>query len=99
VARIDGLMSEPVPFVVVESQGGPYDDEAFASGYQLGMLNMGFFSDDFPSTFCMPMYRQSVRQADLIAMRHGWVTSVEDEVDEEWVILSFRRSRPIAVFA
>lgn len=89
------MIDNPVPFVAVESLGGPYDDEAFSAGFQLGMLNMGFFIDDFPDHFCMPMFRQSVRQADLIAMRHGWCTRVHEEVDDQWVILSFFRSSAI----
>jgi hypothetical protein len=63
-----------MPFVVCRSQGGPYDDDSFVAGYELGRLdaelpvlaalNFDSISRQVP-TPC-------VEQLDLIAMRHGY---------------------------
>ena len=92
-----------MPFVVVESKGGPYDDGAYVAGCELGdmMARMRFakeFRFDFPDQV---VHRENVPQIDLIAMRYGIVMTELDwgpEVDEataaEWAWVSFRYVDP-----
>jgi|SRR4051812_26083869 hypothetical protein len=84
------MMVPSVPFVVVRSSGGPYDDEAFVAGYALGVLSTSLSDSSMQSPFVMPTYANAVKQADLIAMRYGWLTRAIDKMGE-WVILQFYR--------
>lgn len=60
-----------MPFVVVTSKGGPYDDEAFTAGWQLGGLDeyLSKPSRYLPMNITVPA--PCVPQVDLIAMRNG----------------------------
>jgi hypothetical protein len=82
-----------VPFTVMQCNGGPYDDQSFMSGFYIGTLNFALSSeaDLLPNSFVMPLYSNLVKQADLIAMQHGWLA---EEIDrqEEWSFVRFRKS-------
>ena len=85
-----------MPFVVCASQGGPYDDEAFVSGWTLGAINMAL-------NIIAPtgaQYRAWVKpahvpQLDLIAMKHGRQLFLGDLDDSgEWRYIEIDVPKP-----
>lgn len=90
-----------MPFVVCQSKGGPYDDDAFAAGFHAGRIDCwlrvlpilerigGKFDTSEPEMVRSPL----VPQLDLIAMRHGYVVEAEPwaEHPDEWTAVRFRR--------
>jgi hypothetical protein len=90
-----------VPFVVCQSQGGPYDDEAFVAGFQAGQISQALAAaktagaDRLIRTVRMDL----VKQLDLIAMDAGFTlrfTEVEETEDHpampEWTFATFEVS-------
>jgi hypothetical protein len=83
----DGVM----PLVLCRSRGGPYDDEAFLSGWRLGELD---------ATLARPginALSQSIRphervQANLVAMARGYAMTVHSTSDPEWLAVTFTRT-------
>jgi hypothetical protein len=81
-----------MPLVLCRSRGGPYDDEAFMSGWRLG---------DIGATLGRPgisALAESIRpherlQADLIAMARGYTMTVEPSSSAEWLSVTFTRIR------
>jgi hypothetical protein len=81
-----------MPLVLCRSRGGPYDDEAFMSGWRLG---------DIGATLGRPgisALAESIRpherlQADLIAMARGYTMTVEPSSTAEWLSVTFTRIR------
>jgi hypothetical protein len=77
------------PLVLCRSRGGPYDDEAFLSGWRLG---------DIGATLGKPGVSQladSIRpgerlQADLLAMARGYTMTVDHGTDD-WLAVTFTR--------
>lgn len=84
-----------MPFTVVQSQGGPYDDESFVVGYELGLLDAELqvltAAGQSPATPSgRYLHTQGVPQADLIAMRNGYVVDLtEGRSDNEWTWVEF----------
>lgn len=84
--------SGTMPLVLCRSRGGPYDDEAFTSGWRLG---------DIGATLGHPgisALAESIRpherlQADLIAMARGYTMTVEPSSSAEWLSVTFTRLR------
>lgn len=85
-----------MPFVVVTSKGGPYDDAAYVAGYEAGVLQTRFDSAEVLLTTTitceMPFHTENIPQLDLIAMRNGWTVESEDAGDG-WTYCTFRRVR------
>lgn len=79
-----------MPFLPVQSKGGPYDDDAFAAGYQMGLLDAELGGSVFDQG--RPVYAQLREQADLIAMRHGFIAEFSGEEVEGWVCMKIRRA-------
>jgi hypothetical protein len=82
----DGVM----PLVLCHSKGGPYDDEAFLSGWRLGELDATLAR---PGTSAVS---ESIRphervQADLVAMARGYTMTVDSSSDPEWLGVTFTR--------
>ena len=81
-----------MPLVLCRSRGGPYDDEAFMSGWRLG---------DIGATLARPgisALAESIRpherlQADLIAMARGYTMTVEPSSSADWLSVTFTRVR------
>lgn len=77
-----------MPFTCVTSVGGPYDDRAFAAGFQAGQIDRSLAA--IAAVEGQGMYDITVRtdlapQLDLIAMRHGFTTDAEqDAAWPEW---------------
>lgn len=89
-----------MPFTVVQSQGGPLDDQAFVIGYELGLLDSEL--QTLANVGCggatpagRHLHTLGVAQADLIAMRYGYVVdTTEGQSDEEWTWVEFRPENP-----
>jgi hypothetical protein len=86
---------EAMPLVLCRSRGGPYDDEAFLSGWRLG---------DIAATLARPgisAMAESIRpeervQADLIAMARGYTMTIESSGDPGWLSVTFVRVQDAA---
>jgi hypothetical protein len=78
-----------MPFVVCQSKGGPYDDEAYVAGYEAGALAMALATapktDTEPRRLDTPYHSDNRPQLDLIAMKHGYSASFEEAEVDGWV--------------
>lgn len=84
-----------MPFVVVESKDGPFDDGSYTAGFEMGTLYARCETcemiDAVPTPFTIR--HENVPQADLIAMRFGFtMTAVRDDEFPEWRLVSFERA-------
>ena len=84
-----------MPLVLCRSRGGPYDDEAFMSGWRLGEIatllgqpGVGAVADSIRP--------QERLQADLIAMARGYTMTVESTADAGWLSVTFARAQAAA---
>lgn len=74
-----------MPFLPVKSKGGPYDDDAYCAGYEMGTLDAKLgrtTSDGWGNT--LAIHAENQQQADLIAMRRGYV-ALFTEPEDGWV--------------
>lgn len=69
-----------VPFVIVKSQGGPFDDDAFVAGATTGALYQELEACAVIKAIPRARYIHTLLlpQVDLIAMRHGYQLRYED---------------------
>jgi hypothetical protein len=77
-----------MPFILVKSEGGPYDDDSFAAGFTAGRLfsmPANLLVIESPHT----VHRELLPQLDLVAMHHGLTTVVEEIGDDAWVTIAF----------
>jgi hypothetical protein len=84
-----------LPLVLCRSRGGPFDDEAFRSGWRLGDIG------SMLSRAGVSALAESIRpcerlQADLLAMAYGYTMTVEPCADPEWLSVTFTRVRDVA---
>lgn len=84
------------PFVVCQSNGGPFDDDAFAAGYAMGRLDecLRAAQQVGAQTVAYSIRTELIAQAELMAMHYGFpkmVTKVHEEYPE-WCEVSFARS-------
>ena len=71
-----------MPFVVVSSRGGPFDDQAFVAGYECGVIDMALnVLVPIGGTVSRWVHPELLPQIDLIAMKHGRQVYVGDEDD------------------
>lgn len=86
-----------MPFVACASKGGSYDDNAYAAGYEAGQLD-ALLSSNNPNishSLHVVIHSGNRQQADLIAMRHGYTTTVETPVDpalSDWLHATFTKN-------
>jgi len=80
------------PFIVVTSKGGPYDDDAYAAGWEAATFEAEIAnipvgkSLDYSTT----VRTDNVPQCDLIAMKYGWrMFSRNDDVHVGWSYIRF----------
>jgi hypothetical protein len=86
----EGHSEAAMPLVLCRSRGGPYDDEAFLSGWRLR---------DIAAKLALPgisAMADSIRpherlQADLVAMACGYAMTVAPSGDTEWLSVTFVR--------
>ncbi len=81
-----------MPFVVCQSQGGPYDDAAFVAGYECALLDSVLRQR--PDAVDQNVHSACVPQIDLIAMQHGYKLTAEPWADdpETWTVVHLVRS-------
>lgn len=78
------------PFVVCTSQDGPWDDQAFVQGVNLGVLIQRMeYGEDDAIAYVNP---DLVRQIDLAAMHFGY-TMGTDSWDEHNTLVTLVRGR------
>ncbi len=84
-----------MPFVAVASVGGPYDDEAFAAGWQAGQVEgaLAIAVHLGATRLHFPIFRTALaKQADLIAMKHGYTAAVvASEEYPEWGVMTITK--------
>lgn len=80
-----------MPFTVVISAGGPYEDAAFVAGFQAGVIYADLGQDMPAPGYWVPS--ALVTQLDLVAMRWGFkMYSEEWDQGPEWTHVWFRRT-------
>jgi hypothetical protein len=72
-----------MPFLPVQSRGGPHDDDAFTAGYEMGLLDGQLGNSEFDQG--TPVRSGNREQADLIAMRHGYMAEFTNDDGAGWV--------------
>lgn len=78
-----------MPFVTVESKGGPHDDASYVAGYEMGLLDAALAAR--PERHEVTVHSVSALQADLLAMRHGFAVSVRESEVGGWSSAVFIR--------
>lgn len=76
-------------FVTVISNGGEHDDASYICGFEMGRLDVRL-SIGSVKPFEEVVHSANIKQADLIAMRHGYVMTVYRE-DELWTNVRFTK--------
>lgn len=85
-----------MPFVVVASAGGPYDDEAFVAGWSCAEVDQALTAlAPWRATFQRAVRAGVVPQVDLIAMKHGYRLVHDDpaadgERGDGWSMITLR---------
>lgn len=77
-----------MPFLPVISNGGPYDDDAFVAGYEMGLLDAQLGNSEFDQG--RAIHAENRAQADLIAMRHGYIAEFTANDGGDWVCMKVR---------
>lgn len=83
-----------LPFVVVASQGGPFDDAAFTAGWHCGEIDrrLATITEAGGTRYEATVQTATVPQLDLIAMRHGWTLASDPvETSQQWSNATFTR--------
>jgi hypothetical protein len=80
-----------MPFVGVKSKGGPFDDQAFTAGYEMGLLDALLGHAYTFGIVDRTLRVENREQADLLAMRHGWRAKFADTEVEGWIYAEFVR--------
>lgn len=89
-----------LPFVVCESQGGPYNDEAFVAGWEAGRLDLMIAEQAKAGArgpIVATVHRGNLPIVDLIAMRHGYTLTegvlATDDADtwQTYAVVEFSR--------
>jgi hypothetical protein len=88
----DGEYEIVMPFVIVKSHGGQFDDAAFVAGMTCGSIDQELTITAALHTLPRERYLdvRHIPQIDLIAMRHGYQIHLGD-LDEsgEWQFAEF----------
>jgi hypothetical protein len=79
-----------MPFTLCRTNGGPYDDDAFLSGWRLGDIDATLVHPGV-SALATSIHPRELGQADLIAMARGYTTTVEPSGDPDWLSVTFTR--------
>ena len=79
-----------MPFVAVASHGGPFDDQAYTAGYEMGLLDALLGHPYSFGSQCGTFREENRGQVDLLAMRHGWKVAFT-ELGEGWIGVEFVR--------
>ncbi len=79
-----------MPFVLCRANGGPYDDEAFLSGWRLGDIDATLAGPGIRA-LASSIHPRELDQADLIAMARGYRMLAERTSEPEWISVTFTR--------
>jgi hypothetical protein len=83
-----------MPFLPVASKGGPYDDDAFVAGYEMGRLDAELKASPGLRRVETMVHSPNAGQADLLAMQHGYTCTAEVcEEYPEWTRVVFDPAR------
>jgi len=87
-----------MPFVTVQSKGGPHEDAAYVAGYEMGLLDARLsVLDSYVTAAEFQIHSESAQQADLIAMRYGFKTVITVYDDcPEWSHMVVTRSQAVS---
>lgn len=82
-----------MPFVVVTSRGGPYDDDAFTAGFHAGQIYQHLEDDQERSLppFVLAVRADLLPQLELIAMKHGLLIERAPGTAPEWAVITMVR--------
>ena len=89
----DAIYGLVMPFIVVTSEGGPYDDDAYAAGWEAKTIQIqliGLAEQSGPLIMVASVLIENQPQIDLVAMQQGWTVAFEPH-DDEWVTATFQR--------
>lgn len=82
-----------MPFVVCQSHGGPYEDQAFVAGYQAGQIDRALRAAAAigATQLRATVYAALVPQLELIGMNHGFPSMTAENSDgtPEWSLVTF----------
>lgn len=90
-----------MPFLPVVSKGGPYEDDAYAAGWECGQIaTLLEYSSEVPGELDLdqrlklPVRTANVEQLDLVAMSHGFVIDQQEpwEDGSEWTFVRFTKT-------
>lgn len=82
-----------MPFVVVASKGGPFDDSSYAAGWEAGAIDERLSTltlVDKTLTLGITVHTENRPQLDLVAMKHGYQATFEDSEVEGWLYMRLR---------
>lgn len=82
-----------MPFVVCQTQGGPYEDGAFVAGAWFGRLDSLLEEGSREVIVDIAVPSPLVPQLDLLAMKHGYTLTATpwDEAPDEHTFVTFTR--------
>src|SRR5215510_2279256 len=89
--ELDADSSREMPLVLCRSRGGPYDDDAFSSGWRLGAIGAALAGPGI-SGLCESIRADERVQADLLAMAYGYSMRVDPSTDPYWLSVTFTRT-------
>lgn len=78
-----------MPFVVVSSTGGPYDDDAFAAGWHCAQIDEALAAGRMGDVANISVRTAILPQLDLIALRRGATMKSWPTDYDEWTIVMF----------
>ena len=73
-----------LPFLPVQSEGGPFPDKAYAAGWQMGLIDASLmFAVKYKvkGPFNWVIYEECLTQVDLIFMQYGMVITEQESHD------------------
>ncbi len=93
-----------IPFINVRSTGGIYADDAYAAGFETGIVFARIQSALAAGAVALEPFnvrQNNIDQLDLIAMHFGWALdqssaeSLVDRTGDRWITIRLRKSAPI----
>lgn len=90
-----------MPFVPVKSKGGPFDDDAYAAGWECGQIAEILRATaetaselDECDRLKLPVRTANVEQLDLVAMSYGYMIDQREpwEDGSEWTFVRFTKT-------
>jgi hypothetical protein len=86
-----------MPFVTVQSKGGPHDDDSYVAGFQMGGLDANLKVAKTVSHSVLGLIRAENRdQADLIAMKHGFNMRITTDTGTGWLGIVFTNADEVS---